>query len=142
MNYSVGLQRDLIGIRDLNDIYRGKVIQHLVTQELTSVHTAPSYKPVFWVREGTNTTSEVDLAFSTNRHLIPIEVKSGSAGTLRSLHQFIDASGHKYGVRLLANNFNVHDAVTQNGTDYRLMNMPYYLGSMIPQYIEWFLNNY
>jgi len=142
MNYSLGIQRDLIGIQDLNDAHRGKVIQHLAIQELTSVHMAPEYKPVFWVREGTNTTSEVDMVFSSNRHLVPIEVKSGSSGTLRSLHQYIELCGHKYGVRLLANNFKVHDATTQNGTSFHLMNIPYYLGSKIPQYIDWFLNKY
>lgn len=61
LNQAAGLQGKMIGVRDLNDFYRGKIIQHLVTQQLIAIHDQPSYRPHFWVREEGATTSEVDL---------------------------------------------------------------------------------
>src|SRR5690606_16378474 len=76
LNHAVGLQGQMIGISDLNDFYRGKIIQHLITQELIAIHDQPSYKPHFWVREERGTTSEVDLVIQHQRHIIPVEIKS------------------------------------------------------------------
>ncbi len=50
LNYSIGHQADLIGLDDLTGFYRGKIIQHLVTQQLQAQNHSPLYKPDFWVR--------------------------------------------------------------------------------------------
>lgn len=142
LNYSLGIQGELIGIRDLNAAHRGKIIQHLVTQELISVHETPSFKPRFWTRQKSKATSEVDLVYASNQYLIPIEIKSGASGKLRSLQEFIDRCDHQYGIRLSSNQFVIQDAVTASGKSYKLMNLPYCLGTMIPEYIEWFIREY
>lgn len=142
LNYSIGHQADMIGLDDLNDFYQGKIIQHLVTQQLQAQNHSPLYKPVFWVREKANSNAEVDLLYQYKKFLVPIEIKSGSHGKLRSLHQFIEQTSHKFGVRLLANKFSVESVKTPNGIPYLLMNLPYYASSRIPQYIEWFVKNY
>lgn len=142
LNYSIGHQADMIGLDDLNGFYKGKIIQHLVTQQLQAQNHSPLYKPVFWVREKANSNSEVDLLYQYKKFLVPIEIKSGSHGTLRSMHQFIEQTSHKYGVRLLANKFSVESVKTPNGVPYLLMNLPYYASSRIPQYIEWFVKNH
>jgi len=71
--------------------------------------------------------------------VIPIEIKSGSTGSLKSLHQFIDASDHPYAIRMYAGALKVENAVTPNKKPYLLMNLPYYAGTTLPQYIEWFV---
>jgi len=142
LNYSIGHQVEMIGLDDLNDFYRGKIIQHLVSQQLQAQNHSPLYKPVFWVREKANSNAEVDLLYQYKKYLIPIEIKSGGHGTLRSLHQFIEQSSHKFGVRLLANKFSVESVKTPKGIPYLLMNLPYYASSRIPQYVEWFVKNY
>ena len=142
LNYSIGHQAEMIGLDDLNDFYRGKIIQHLVYQQLQAQNHSPLYKPVFWVREKANSNAEVDLLYQYKKYLIPIEIKSGGHGTLRSLHQFIEQSRHKFGVRLLANKFSVESVKTPKGIPYLLMNLPYYASSRIPQYVEWFVRNY
>ena len=53
----------------------------------------------------------------------------------------MDKCGHPYAVRLLANRFSVEKVKTPGGIPYMLMNLPYYLGSKIPQYIEWLIQN-
>jgi hypothetical protein len=76
------------------------------------------------------------------KYLVPIEIKSGGHGTIRSLHQYLEEANHKFGIRLLANYFSVESVKTPGGIPYLLMNLPYYASSRIPQYVEWFVENY
>lgn len=141
LSYLLGIQAELIGIEDLNAFHVGKIIQHLTTQEVMAQHKSPLYKPMFWVREKANSNAEVDLVLPMGKYLIPIEVKSGKQGRLRSLHEFMDRAGHPFAIRLLANRFSVEEAKTPGGTPYRLMNLPYYLASKLPEYAEWMVEN-
>lgn len=142
MNQILLLQGDMIGVHDLNDFYRGKVMPQLVFQEIISIHDEISYKPNFWVREEKDSSSEVDLVYRYGKFIIPIEIKSGKKGKLRSLHQFIERTNHPYAVRLYANEFSVEKVKTPAGVPYLLMNLPYYLGTMIPEYLDYFVKNY
>lgn len=137
LNHAVGLQGQMIGISDLNDFYRGKIIQHLITQELIAIHDQPSYKPHFWVREERGTTSEVDLVIQHQRHIIPVEIKSGASGRLRSLHEFINRCSHTYGIRMSPNALSVETVTTRAKKDFLLANLPYYLGVKLPEYVAW-----
>jgi predicted AAA+ superfamily ATPase len=141
LNHTLGHQAEMIGLHDLNGFYKGRIIQHLVTQQLQSQFISPLYKPLFWVREKANSNAEVDLLYQYKNYLIPLEVKSGSHGMLRSLHQFIERSKHKYAVRLGSNHFLIEKVKTPAGKPYILMNIPYYAASLIPGYVEWFVEN-
>ncbi|SJN19666.1 hypothetical protein FM107_01925 [Sphingobacterium sp. JB170] len=48
----------------------------------------------------------------------------------------------KYAVRIYGGRFKIEDTVTPNGTPFMLMNVPYYLGTKLPEYISWFHKNY
>lgn len=139
VNYSVGIQLEMLAMNDLNNAYKGAIIPHLVTQELISLQSISAHTPNFWVREKSQSNAEVDLLYSYQRFVIPIEIKSGSTGSLKSLHQFIDASDHPYAIRMYAGFFNIEKAITPNKKPYLLMNLPYYAGTSLPQYIEWFV---
>jgi len=142
LNYSIGHQAEMIGLGDLNGFHRGRIIQHLAAQQLQAQNSSPLYKPLFWVREKANSTAEVDLLHQYKKYLVPIEIKSGGHGTIRSLHQYLEEANHKFGIRLLANYFSVESVKTPGGIPYLLMNLPYYASSRIPQYVEWFVENY
>ena len=137
MNYAAGIQADLIGIEDLNDLFRGQVIQHLVGQQLMARSLDPSFRPAFWVREKTNATAEVDYCIQHRQNIIPVEVKSGKAGKLRSLHQFMERTNHSLAVRLLANYINIEKVKTQNKREFTLASLPYYLAGQLDKYIDW-----
>ena len=139
VNYSLGIQAEMLAMQDLNNAYKGAVIPHLVTQELISLQSISAQTPNFWVREKAQSSAEVDLLYSYQGLIIPIEIKSGSTGSLKSLHQFIDAVDHPYAIRMYAGAFNVEKAITPNKKPYLLMNLPYYAGTSLPQYIEWFV---
>ncbi|MEX2588636.1 MAG: AAA family ATPase [Chitinophagales bacterium] len=142
LNYTLGIQAELLALKDLSNSYKGAIIPHLITQELMSLNTISSSKPNFWVREKSQASSEVDLVVVYKDKLIPIEIKSGSIGKLKSLHQFIDRSKHPYAVRIYAGEFSVEKHQTNAGNTFLLMNLPYYLGTKIPDYIAHFVEEY
>ena len=138
-NFILGIQAEMIGIQDLSDFFRGRIIQHLVYQEIQSQNNGLETHLHFWVREKSNSSAEVDLVVPHQNLLLPVEIKSGAQGRLRSLHQFIDEAEHSYGIRLLGNHLSVQEAHTPSGKPYRLLNLPYYLASSIHEYAGWFI---
>lgn len=142
LNNILSLQGDMLTVTDLNDYYRGKIIHHLICQELISIHNKSVFIPHFWVREKKGASSEVDLVYRHGKYLIPVEVKSGAQGKLKSLHQFVDRTNHPYAIRIYAGEFNIEKHNTPTGKSYLLMNMPYYLGSKIPEYIDYLIKEY
>jgi predicted AAA+ superfamily ATPase len=137
LNNILGIQSQLIGLNDLSDFYRGRIMQHIVFQQFQSQFTSIGSNLHFWVREKANSSSEVDIIYPFEQYLIPIEVKSGASGRLRSLHQFMDRTNHPYAVRLLSNKLSVEKVITPEGKPYTLLNLPYYLATRIPQYVNW-----
>ena len=141
INYSIGIQSQLLGMDDLSSAYKGALIPHLVTQELISMQSISDQKPNFWVREKKQSSAEVDLVLSYQNKVIPIEIKSGPTGSLRSLHQFIEASDHHFAVRIYGGEFRIEETRTPGGKPYQLMNLPYYLGTLINEYVRWFVES-
>ena len=141
INNELGIQAEMLSFTDLSTSYKGAIIPHLILQELISLNTINDKKPHFWVREKKQSSSEVDLVFTFRNMVIPIEIKSGSEGTLKSLHQFIEHCKHPYAVRMYAGKFEIVKTKTPGGKPYLLMNMPYYLGTKIPEYIAYFIEN-
>lgn len=142
INHALGIQAEMIGLKDLNSAYKGGVVPHLITQEILSLNTLSYKKPNFWVREKKQSSSEIDMVIPHAGRIIPVEIKSGSAGTLKSLHQFVDRSNHPFAARMYAGEFSIEQAKTPNGTPYLLMNMPYYLGTKVHDYLDYFVKNY
>ena len=139
LNYLSGIQAGMIGVKDLNDFQQGKVIQHLVMQQVIAQNPSPLYKPFFWTREKPTSSAEIDLVIQHKLNVVPVEIKSGKQGKLRSLHQFMESAGHTFAVRLLANKLSVEEVKTPGGKKFRLLNLPYYLSTRLSQYIEWFI---
>jgi len=72
---------------DLLNIYRGAMAEQFIGQEIAlSQHDRIFY----WSRQAKSSTAEVDYVIVVNNKIIPIEVKSGSAGRLRSMHMFLN----------------------------------------------------
>ncbi len=139
LNYFVGIQKEIIGTDDLNTIYQGTLIEHLIGQEILSFQYNALSALHFWVREKKESTAEVDYLFQYDGLVIPIEVKAGKEGTLKSLHSYMDIAPHKMAIRFYAGVLKITDAITQNGKQYQILNLPYYLGSQIEKYIAWFM---
>ncbi len=137
MNHFAGLQKEIIGTGNLNDIYQGKVAEHIVRQELPAARSHLLNNFFFWVRQKADATTEVDFVIHHDGKIIPIEVKSGATGTLRSLHLFMDASPHHLAVRLYNGKIKRDKITTPNGQKYVLLNLPYYLAARMEEYLYW-----
>jgi predicted AAA+ superfamily ATPase len=137
MNAIVGIQKEIIGTKDLHSIYQGKVIEHLVGQEILAKNHFSINALSFWVREKNSSTAEVDYVININGKLIPIEVKSGKEGKLKSLHLFMENALSKFAIRLYSGELSLTKALTPSGKYYHLLNLPYYLTAQIPAYVDW-----
>lgn len=138
INYIAGLQEYYFSLTDLNSFYQGTICEHIVGQELIAADIMPTGKLTFWVREENQSSAEVDFVIPYDKYLIPVEVKAGKSGTLKSLHQFIDRTNHDFAVRLYAGKIALERSKTVNGKEFRLLNLPYYLTSIIDKYIEYY----
>jgi hypothetical protein len=139
INYKNGIQGELLAIKDLCTYYKGYLIPHIVRQEVISINNLSNTKPNFWVREKTQSSAEVDLLIQFKGKVIPVEIKSGSFGKLRSLHQFMERANHNFAVRIYGEEFSIQKVKTPNNKEFLLMNMPYYLGTKIFDYLDYFV---
>ncbi len=135
MNYALGIQHQLLHLNDLNGAYAGKVTEQIVGQLLLA-ESAYHQKPLFWVREKKGATSEVDFVYQGEKEYIPIEVKSGKTGTLRSLHQFMGEAGGRTAVRFYSGPPGAHTVCDAKGEPYTLLNLPYFLVQQLPEYLD------
>ncbi len=93
----IGLARQLAGIsasdvlheKDLLHSFRGGLAEQYVGQELLATREgSESQRLYYWVTEALG-NAEVDYLIVDNGHIIPVEVKSGPAGKMKSLSQFL-----------------------------------------------------
>lgn len=138
LNYSVGIQKEILGTEDLSAIYHGTMIEHIVGQELLAKQYNALHGINFWVREKPTALAEIDYLYQHGSKLIPVEVKSGSEGRLKSLHLFMDLAPHNMAIRFYAGNVSISEIKTQEGKLYYLLSLPYFLVSEIDGYLKWF----
>lgn len=95
----IGLMHAINGIRDelvlgenLTDIYKGALAEQFVGQELMA-YASPHYKDglYYWAREEKNSHAEIDYLIQRNGRIIPVEVKSGPTGRMKSMKLYRDA---------------------------------------------------
>jgi predicted AAA+ superfamily ATPase len=92
MHASLQIEPELVKEKDLLAIHRGAVAEQFVAQELlaTTAMGLPG-DLYFWVREALNSQAEVDFLVASGSKVIPVEVKSGASGTLKSLRSFMES---------------------------------------------------
>lgn len=137
VTYFSNIQVSLLGIKDLNENYRGRITEHIVYQELSAIQESVLSKIHFWVKDKKTSSAEVDFVLPYRGLLIPVEVKSGATGTLRSLFLFMDQAEHTYAVRLYAGKVKIDTATTLQGKTFTLLNLPYYCAYKIEMYLDW-----
>ena len=138
LNYFVGIQKEIIGTADLSSVYGGTMIEHITGQELLARQYSALHGLNFWVREKNTSVAEIDYIYKYEGKLIPVEVKSGSDGRLRSLHLFMDLVPHVMAIRFYAGELHISVITTPGQKTFYLLNLPYYLVSQIENYLHWF----
>lgn len=88
MQQAAGLQVDYEYTKDnLLSIFRGAMAEQFVGQEIIS---ATDEELFYWSRNAKSSNAEIDYLIAMKNKIIPIEVKSGPAGKLKSLHLFLN----------------------------------------------------
>lgn len=141
INYSTNMVKDILSTEDIADVYRGRIAEHITGQELLAMSNSIMNKLQFWVREKKQSSAEIDYLFQYNGKLIPIEVKSGSIGKLRSLHQFMDHAPHHLAVRVWQGAYSVEKVKTISGTEFTLLNLPFYLVHRLKKELDKLIEN-
>lgn len=127
VNYSAGFQKQLLTSKIIDDVYQGRVAEQITAQGLMATNLSVRAKLNFWTREERNAQAEVDFVYPYNDKLIPIEVKSGASGSLRSLQQFVDMAPHNIAIRVYSGKLKIENSRTITGKKFQLINLPFYL---------------
>jgi predicted AAA+ superfamily ATPase len=117
---------------DLTLINKGSVAEQFIGQHL--LYRNPSYeKPelYYWNRDKKSSSAEVDYLISIGNQVIPIEVKSGATGSLRSLQLFLTEKKVPLALRFNAAPPTVMELTAKSKTigdhPYLFLSLPHYL---------------
>jgi predicted AAA+ superfamily ATPase len=126
--------------RELIFTNKGGLAEQFVGQQLRALQT-PAMDPqlFYWQRTG-GRLGEIDYIIQQGRRIVPVEVKSGPAGKLKSLHQFMAKKDLSLAVRCNLNlpvteNIQVKTTLGQP-VAYRLLSVPLYLTEALPRLID------
>ncbi len=116
---------------DMLLVNAGALAEQIVGQHL--LYARPAWeKPelYYWAREKPTSSAEVDYAIAHGRRIVPVEVKAGKTGTLRSLRQFMAEKKAALALRFNTDKPSLLD-VTDTLHDgrhisYRLLSLPLY----------------
>jgi len=107
--FDIGLAQRLLGLdlqswilTPLNIKHAGAIAEQFVSQEYIAYTSIKNPAELYyWHREARNSNAEIDFLFLINGNVVPIEVKSGKSGHLKSLHLFLESHPHSdYGIKI------------------------------------------
>ncbi|MFH1675257.1 MAG: AAA family ATPase [Pseudomonadota bacterium] len=145
----VGLMSTITGLNLLDyekagDVMRvnaGAVCEQYIGQHLLfAQHPYCEPEVYYWIREKKNSSAEVDYVISEDALVVPIEVKAGKSGTLKSLHLFLREKHRSLGVRFNTDTPSVLESRTAlaDGLNipYRLLSLPLYMVGQVRRLIR------
>ncbi len=127
VNYAAGLVSSYIETSDLSAIHRGAIAEQVAGLSLWQQTEGVQNALNFWTKFKAGASAEIDFLLTHKGRLVPIEVKSGSVGRLRSLHQFIDVSEFRFAVKISSQPLHIEQVKSLQGTSFTLLNIPHYL---------------
>jgi uncharacterized protein len=136
VNYASGIQKEYLLNKDLMDTWRGMAAEQIVAQELKALNFEVGMKRNYWMRNKRGSTAEVDFIIVFDGKIIPIEVKSGHNAHLKSIHQFMNETNHDIAIRIWSGMYSIDRVKTINGKEFRLINLPFYLISALPNILS------
>lgn len=133
----VGLIQSMLGIslaavettQEINEIAKGSLAEQFIGQHL--MYDRPMYEEPgihYWERQQKYSSAEVDYLLAWNQRVLPVEVKSGHRGHMKSLQQFLMEKKTNRAVRFSSGSLLLKDYEYDRGTrSFRFLNVPHYL---------------
>jgi predicted AAA+ superfamily ATPase len=132
---------DWIALRALDDpalVNEGKLAEQFVGQHLINPFEPP--RLTYWLREAKSANAEVDYVTASGNQVLPIEVKAGKSGALKSLQQFALCKHASMCIRFDLNPPNIgqitHAARVSDPITCTLLSLPLYLVEELPRLLE------
>ncbi len=144
----VGLMNAICGL-DWNTISRmeethlvneGVIAEQFIGQHLLEMLSgSPNRQLNYWLREGRSSNAEVDYVVAIRGEIVPVEVKAGATGSLKSLHQFVGEKGGSLAIRFdtgLPTSQTITTKIRSGeksvNVSYQLISLPLYLVERLP----------
>ncbi|MBM3198928.1 MAG: ATP-binding protein [Chlamydiae bacterium] len=119
---------EILDIKQLSTAYRGDLAEQFVGQELVAYERPYSKAELFyWERKKRGSEAEVDYVLEDGSCLIPIEVKAGPGGRLKSLQQFLIEKETAIGVQISEVPLSLQG---------NILSVPFYMIAQIPRIIK------
>lgn len=111
--------------QDILQVHSGQLAEQFVGQELLAMGDFYENPQLFfWKREAKGSSAEVDYLLTSGSKIIPLEVKAGTTGRLRSLQMFIQEKKSPLGIKVSM------APLTLEG---KVLSLPLYLISQLPR---------
>jgi predicted AAA+ superfamily ATPase len=125
---------------DLTLVNEGQLAEQLVGQELRACRPFNQEPELFtWVREAKSSNAEVDYVIQVGTSIVPVEVKAGATGSLRSLHMMVAEKKLDLAVRVSSGPMQRSNLTTSLPVgaqrSFCLLSVPFYLVSEIPRLV-------
>jgi hypothetical protein len=113
---------------------RGALAEQFVGQEwLSHQSNSEDGELFYWNRENRGSSAELDYLFEINGQIIPVEVKAGTTGSLKSLQIFATEKKSELALRFNLDRPSVCKVVNQTALkskhEFRLLSLPLYMVS-------------
>jgi len=104
----VGLFHAISGIysetakeKDFNAIFKGAVAEQFTGQEIKAYQSPYTKSELYyWGRKAKSSTAELDYLIEKDARIVPVEIKSGPTGRMKSMHIFIEKYSTKNALRI------------------------------------------
>ena len=107
--------------------------EQFVGQELLTYSDCfQEHQLYFWQREKQTSDAEVDYVITVDEQIIPLEVKAGASGHLKSLRSFMNEKKSPLGIRISQKELSLDQGV---------LSIPYYMINQIPRLVHWALKS-
>lgn len=131
----IGLMQNVCGLQaqislesNFIQVNNGSVTEQFVGQELRAYNDKhePS-RLFFWAREKKGSSAEVDYVINVESQILPVEVKAGKEGTLKSLKIFLKEKKTKLGIRVSQDKISYYE---------QILSVPLYMIEQIPRLVR------
>lgn len=130
---------DLVSAEEIITVNEGALAEQFVGQHL--LVATPSFADpqlYYWAREARNANAEVDFVISRRRDILPVEVKAGKTGTLRSTFQFLLEKKRRKAVRFHMGRPTLEDVKLsgKEGATVQLLSLPLYAVGQLDRLLD------
>ena len=120
---------------------KGGLAEQFVGQHLRCLFRSFEEPRLFYWQRAEGRQGEVDYIIQQGSRVVPIEVKAGSAGSMKSLHAFMHNKQLPLAVRFDTNPPSVQDMNVQTTTGdpvrYKLLSLPLYMVESLPAAVQY-----